>query len=80
MLPSRTNVVVTLVEYARFHKKILSFIISLCLNVITPPPQSMLFEVKEDLRVFNTTLILGRGVGVHKGYFIEVSQQFYPSL
>ena len=37
MLQSRTNVVDTLVEYARFDKQFHSFIISFCLNAVNPP-------------------------------------------
>ena len=47
MLQSRTNVVDTLVEYARFYKQFHSFIISFCLNAVNPPtpppPKSTLY-------------------------------------
>ena len=37
MLQSRTSVIDTLVEYARFYKQFHSFIISFCLNAVNPP-------------------------------------------
>ena len=90
MLQSRTNVVDTLVEYARFYKQFHSFIISFCLNAVnfpTPPPPP-----KSTLYCFSTGRLEGlkynidfgeRGGGTQRqgiGYFIEVSQHFCPSL